>query len=545
MTSPTAPRTSSASSAQADADSHTPMTREERKVILASSFGALMEWYDFYVYAALAAVFSTLFFPSGNSSVAFLASLATFGAGFLVRPVGALLFGRLGDIIGRKYTFLVTILLMGISTVGVGLLPTFSHIGIAATISLVVLRLLQGLALGGEIGGALTYVAEHSPLKKRGLYTSTIQTTATMGLLLSLITVALVKYFVTDEQFIAWGWRVPFLVSLIMLMVSVYVRSKLHESPVFAEMKSRKLTSKAPIRDSFTQWKNLRYVLLLFVICAGLGAIFGTGHFFVMFFLNKTLHIPQQTVNWIMGGVLVCAVPFYLIFGWLSDRIGRKYIIVTACVLSALTTIPIFKGLTTYATPELQQFNQSTNVSIEASNCNFSLFTAPATPCDKTKGYLTDLGVSYDLVVKPGMEQPVIRIGDQQITGFDAPAIKQTLKARGWPETANPASMNTPMVFALVFLLVFYLTMVYGPMGAMMVELFPARIRYTSLSLPFNLGAGWVGGMLPFTVSAINVAQGNVYAGLWYPVVICAIAAVIGLLFLPETKNRRLDDIYE
>ncbi|AZY48971.1 MFS transporter [Bordetella avium] len=517
------------------------MTREERKVILASSFGALMEWYDFYIYAALAAVFGTLFFPSGNSTVAFLASLATFGAGFLIRPVGALLFGRLGDVIGRKYTFLVTILLMGISTVGVGLLPTFEHIGIAATVALVCLRLLQGLALGGEIGGALTYVAEHSPLRRRGLYTSSIQTTATLGLLLSLITVAVVKVFVTDEQFLSWGWRIPFIVSLLMLVVSVYIRSKLHESPVFLEMKSRKLISKSPIRDSFLKWDNLRYVLLLFVICAGLGAIFGTGHFYVMFFLNKTLHLPQSTVHWIMGAVLIVATPCYLLFGWLSDRIGRKYILVTACVLAALTIMPIFKALTHYATPELEKFNRSTTVSIRADDCHFSLFTAPVTACDKIKGYLTDLGVSYDLKLQPDAAVPIVRVGNEEVAGFDAAAIKKMLVAAGWPQRPDSNSMNLPAVMVLVFLLVFYLTMIYGPMGAMMVELFPARIRYTSLSLPFNLGAGWVGGMLPFTVSAINVAQGNVYAGLWYPVAICAVAAVIGFVFLPETKDRSLD----
>jgi len=516
------------------------MTAEEKKVILASSFGALMEWYDFYIYAALAVVFGTLFFPAGDSTVAFLASLATFGAGFLIRPVGALLFGRLGDVIGRKYTFLVTILLMGIATVGVGLLPTYAHIGITATIALVMLRLLQGLALGGEIGGALTYVAEHSPQYRRGLYTSSIQTTATLGLLLSLITVAAIKYFVTDEQFIAWGWRVPFILSLLMLVVSVYVRSKLHESPVFLAMKERKLVSKAPIRDSFMRWDNLRYVLLLFFICAGLGAIFGTGHFHVMFFLNKTLHLPQSTVHWIMGCVLVVATPCYLLFGWLSDRIGRKYIIVSACLLGALTIIPIFKALTAFATPELQAFNQSTTVTVTADNCSFSLFAKPSSPCDKTKGYLTDRGVDYELIVQPGMEQPQIQVGKTQVRGFDASAIRQTLKEAGWPETPTPGSMNLPVVMALVFLLVLYLSMVYGPMGAMMVELFPARIRYTSMSLPFNLGAGWVGGMLPFTVSAINVANGNQYAGLWYPVAVCAVAAVIAIFFLPETKDRDL-----
>ncbi|MGO4328508.1 MFS transporter [Cupriavidus sp. 2TAF22] len=517
------------------------MTREERKVILASSFGALMEWYDFYIYAALAVYFGALFFPPGNETAAFLASLATFGAGFLVRPVGALLFGRLGDLIGRKYTFLVTILLMGIATVGVGLLPTYGHIGITATILLVSLRLLQGLALGGEVGGAVTYVAEHSPMEKRGLYTSSLQTTATLGLLSSLLVVYLLKTFLSEAQFREWGWRLPFLVSFVMLVVSVYIRGKLHESPIFARMKAGNNTSKSPILDSFTNWANLKYVLLLFVVSAGLGAIFGTGHFYTMFFVNKTLHVPLELVHMLIGIALVVATPCYLFFGWLSDRIGRKHIMMAACLLAALGTQPIFKGLTHYANPALEQFQQRNAVQLRAGDCHFRLFAEPVSACDKVKGYLTDLGVGYEFTQDDARPAPELRVGGQVLQDFDRAAIKQALVAAGWPERADPAAINRPMLFLLLLIPILFLAMVYGPLAAFMVELFPARIRYTSLSLPFHLGAGWVGGMLSFVVTAMNVSSGNVYFGLWYPVSIAALAFVIGMLFVPETRGRDLD----
>ncbi|CAG2150461.1 MFS transporter [Cupriavidus numazuensis] len=515
------------------------MTAEERKVILASSFGALMEWYDFYIYAALAVYFGALFFPKGNETAAFLASLATFGAGFLIRPVGALLFGRLGDLIGRKYTFLVTILLMGIATVGVGVLPTYEQIGIAATVLLVLLRLLQGLALGGEVGGAVTYVAEHSPVSKRGLYTSSLQTTATLGLLSSLFVVYLLKTFLTEAEFRAWGWRIPFIVSLVMLVISVYIRGKLHESPVFARMKASNATSKAPIRESFTQWHNLKFVLLLFVVAAGLGAIFGTGHFYTMFFVNKTLHVPIETVHMLIAIALVVATPCYLFFGWLSDRIGRKYIMMVACLLAALTIQPIFKGLTHYANPALEHFQQQGAVQVTAGNCKPRLFGDPVSDCDKIRGYLTDLGVGYTFV--PASDaRAEIRVGTQTLQGFDRDAIKHALVAAGWPERADPARINMPMLFLLLLVPILFLAMVYGPMAAFMVELFPARVRYTSLSLPFHLGAGWVGGMLSFVVTAMNVSSGDVYYGLWYPVIIAGAAFVIGMLFVPETRGRDL-----
>ncbi|MES2106024.1 MAG: MFS transporter [Pseudomonadota bacterium] len=517
------------------------MTREERKVILASSFGALMEWYDFYIYAALAVYFGALFFPKGNETAAFLASLATFGAGFLIRPVGALVFGRLGDIVGRKYTFLITIVLMGVATVGVGLLPTYSQIGIAATILLVGLRLLQGFALGGEVGGAVTYVAEHSPIHKRGLYTSSLQTTATLGLLLSLLVVYILKSNISEADFRSWGWRIPFVVSLVMLVISVYIRTKLHESPTFLRMKAQGGTSKAPISESFLKWDNLKYVLLLFCISSGLGAIFGTGHFYSMFFLNKTLKMPLEQVHFLIGMALITVAPLYLFFGWLSDRIGRKWIMLSACLLTALTVQPIFKALTHYANPALEQFLEYKAVDVFADDCHFNLFSKPETSCDQVRAFLTESGVSYQQFPAKVSGEVLLTVGGQEIQGTAPEKIKAALKGAGWPESIDQTQINKPMIFILLLILVLYLAMVYGPMAAFMVELFPMRVRYTSLSLPFHLGAGWIGGMLSFVVSAMNVAHGDIYYGLWYPVWVAGGALLVGLLFMPETKGRSLD----
>jgi MFS family permease len=517
------------------------MTAEETKVIFASSFGALLEWYDFYIYAALAVYFSALFFPPGNESAAFLASLATFGAGFLVRPIGALLFGRLGDTIGRKHTFLMTILLMGIATIGIGLLPTYAHIGIAAPILLVLLRLLQGLALGGEVGGAVTYVAEQSPVHRRGLYTSTLQTTATIGLLTSLLVVYVLKTAMSEADFKAWGWRIPFVVSLVMLVVSVYIRTTLHESPTFQRMKASGATSASPIRESFTRWDNLKYVLLLFFIAAGLGAIFGSGHFYSMFFMAQTLKVPQEQVHQMIAIALIAVTPCYLFFGWLSDRIGRKWIMLSACLLAALTIQPIFRALTHYANPALEAFQGSKHIEIHANNCHFSLFSTPDTACDKARAFLNSAGVSYTLIRSTLDGEMTIDIGGKRFVQASPAILKAALKDAGWPDTANVAQMNKPALVGLLFILLLYLAMIYGPMAAFMVELFPARIRYTSLSLPFHLGAGWVGGMLSFVVSAMNVSAGDIYFGLWYPVIVSLIALVVGLLFMPETRGRSMD----
>jgi MFS family permease len=517
------------------------ITAEEKKIIIASSFGAFLEWYDFYIYAALAVYFSGLFFPPGNESAAFLGSLATFGAGFLVRPIGALFFGRLGDIIGRKHTFLMTIVLMGLSTIGIGLLPTYESIGIAAPTLLVALRLLQGLALGGEVGGAVTYVAEQSPTHRRGLYTSSLQTTATFGLLISLLVVYVLKALVTEAEFRAWGWRIPFIVSFVMLVISVYIRTKLHESPTFQRMKAQGATSKSPILESFTRWNNLKFVLLLFFIASGLGGIFGTGHFYSMFFLTQTLKLPQTQVHLMMGIALVALVPFYLFFGWLSDKIGRKWIMLTACLLAAITIQPIFKALTHYANPALESFQENNHIDITANDCRFNLFSKPDTACDKVRSFLNASGVSYSLNPSSVAGEVKIHIGRQELEGFNPEQLKTALKMAGWPETADVTRINRPIVTGLLFILVVYLAMIYGPLAAFMVELFPARIRYTSLSLPFHLGSGWVGGMLPFVVSAMNVSAGDIYYGLWYPVIVSGVALLVGLFFMPETRGRAID----
>jgi len=515
------------------------VTRREFTLIIASSFGALLEWYDFYIYAALAGTFSTLFFPSGNETTAFLASLATFGAGFLVRPLGALFFGRLGDRIGRKYTFMATIVLMGIATVGVGLLPSFEKIGLLAPALLVCLRLLQGFALGGETGGAATYLAEHSPPGRRGFYTSSLQTTATLGLLASIGVVSACRAVMDNASFQEWGWRVPFLVSLALLVISVYLRTKLSESPTFQGMKHAGKLSRSPIADSFGKWENLKYVLImLFSTASGVGVIFGTGHFYSMYFLQNTLKVAPNTVNLFLAIALICVFPFYLLFGWLSDRIGRKWIMMTACLLLAATTQPIFQALTHYANPKLEVFQKQYPVTVHADDCHFSLFASPKTDCDHIRSFLSSAGVSYQRVPLEAGQSTATTIGKVTVPGSKRQDLEKALLVAGWVQHADPSQINAPVVILLMWLLIVYLAMVYGPMAAFMVELFPARIRYTSLSLPFHLGSGWFGGMLPFVVSAMAVANGNVYFGLWYPIAIAVVSLIVGVLFVPETFRR-------
>jgi len=515
------------------------VTRREFTLIIASSFGALLEWYDFYIYAALAGTFGTLFFPSGNDTTAFLASLATFGAGFLVRPLGALFFGRLGDRIGRKYTFMATIILMGVATVGVGLLPSFAKIGTLAPVLLVCLRLLQGFALGGETGGAATYLAEHSPAGRRGFYTSSLQITATLGLLSSIAVVSASRSAMDNASFQDWGWRVPFLVSLVLLVVSVYLRTKLAESPTFQTMKEAGKLSKSPISESFGKWENLKYVLImLFSTASGVGVVFGTGHFYSMYFLQNTLKVAPDTVSLYLAIALVCVFPFYLVFGWLSDRIGRKWIMMTACLLLALTTQPIFHALTHYANPKLELFQKTSPVTVHANDCHFSLFAAPMSECDSIRSFLSASGVSYSQVPLEAGQATATAIGDVTVQGSGRADLEKALLAAGWVRHADTSQINAPAVIFLMWLLIVYLAMVYGPMAAFMVELFPARIRYTSLSLPFHLGSGWFGGMLPFVVSAMAVENGNVYFGLWYPIVIAGVSLIVGVLFVPETFRR-------
>jgi MFS family permease len=539
-----------------------PMTTGEKKVIFASSLGTVFEWYDFYLYGSLAAIIAKQFFAGLDAGSAFIFALLAFAAGFIVRPFGALLFGRLGDMIGRKYTFLVTILIMGLSTFIVGVLPNYAAIGAAAPVILIVLRLLQGLALGGEYGGAATYVAEHAPQGKRGAYTSWIQTTATLGLFLSLLVILGTRTLLGEDTFNAWGWRVPFLVSIFLLGISVWIRLKLNESPAFIKMKADGKASKAPLTEAFARWGNLKYVILaLLGLVAGQAVVWYTGQFYALFFLTQTLKVDAVTANLLIAAALLIGTPFFIVFGSLSDKIGRKPIILAGCAIAALTYFPLFQALTHYANPALYKAVQNSPVTltVDQSQCTFQFNptgTAKFTSsCDIAKQMLAANSANYNTV--SGSGPAVIQIGDKSITvvgAKDLPpdefkakeaALKKeigaALKAAGYPTKADPAQMNTPVVIAILTLLVIFVTMVYGPIAAALVELFPTRIRYTSMSLPYHIGNGWFGGLLP-TISFALVAQnGNIYYGLWYPVIIAAGTFVIGLFFLPETKDR---DIY-
>ncbi|MBI1625664.1 MFS transporter [Comamonas suwonensis] len=541
-----------------------PMTPEERKVIFASSLGTVFEWYDFYLYGSLAAIIAKQFFSGLDSGSAFIFALLAFAAGFIVRPFGALVFGRLGDMIGRKYTFLVTILLMGLSTFIVGILPTYASIGVAAPIILIVLRMLQGLALGGEYGGAATYVAEHAPDGKRGAYTSWIQTTATLGLFLSLLVILGVRTSLGEEAFADWGWRIPFLVSILLLAVSVWIRMTLSESPAFQKMKAEGKVSKAPLTESFGQWKNLKIVILALVgLTAGQAVVWYTGQFYALFFLTQQLKVDAVTANLLIAAALLLGTPFFVIFGTLSDKIGRKPIIMLGCILAVLTYFPAFKALTEAANPDLAAAQARNKVVIVAdpAECSFqfnptgtSKFTSS---CDVAKQALANRSVSYESEDAPAGTPAVIKIGSDTIAGYSLvglsgdelkakgaafnKAVTETLKKDGYPDKADPSKMNKPVMIAILFYLVLLVTMVYGPIAAMLVELFPTRIRYTSMSLPYHIGNGWFGGLLPTMSFAIVAQTGNMYNGLWYPIIIAGVTAVIGTLFVPETKDR---DIY-
>jgi hypothetical protein len=517
---------------------------EEKRVIFASSLGTVFEWYDFYLYATLAPFFAALFFPKGNETAALLSSFATYAAGFLVRPFGALVFGRIGDIVGRKYTFLITIICMGASTFAVGLLPTFESIGWAAPVILVSLRLLQGLALGGEYGGAATYVAEHAAENRRGYDTSWIQTTATLGFFLSLAVILICRSSITPAEFSQWGWRIPFLVSVILLIFSVYIRLKLEESPVFRKIKAEGKTSKAPLTESFGRWSNAKIVLLaLLGATAGQGVVWYTGQFYALFFLIITLKLDYQAAYILIAISLIIGTPLFIFFGWLSDRIGRKGIIMAGCLLAALTYFPLFKGLTHYVNPALEAASAKTAISVAAKDCNFHLFVGPwskFSDCDKAKDFLTKQGISFtSTALRAGASETIVtKIGDTELRGWDESKYKDALKTAGFPAKADPAQVNWVMTEIILVIMVIYVTMVYGPIAAFLVELFPARIRYTSMSLPYHIGNGWFGGMLPLTATAMVAATGNIYYGLWYPVLVALMSLVIGTLFLRETKDR-------
>jgi hypothetical protein len=543
------------------------ITPEERKVIFASSLGTVFEWYDFYLYGSLAAIIAKQFFI-GDPTTTFIFALMAFAAGFIVRPFGALVFGRLGDMIGRKYTFLITILIMGGSTFIVGLLPGYAAIGIAAPIILVTLRILQGLALGGEYGGAATYVAEHAPHGKRGAFTSWIQTTATLGLFLSLLVILGTRTAIGEDAFNAWGWRVPFLVSVLLLGISVWIRLSMNESPAFAKMKAEGKTSKAPLSEAFGQWKNMKVVILALIgLTMGQAVVWYTGQFYALFFMTQVLKIDGPNANIMTAISLALATPFFIFFGTLSDKIGRKWIILGGCVLAAATYFPLFGALTHYGNPALETALKNSPVVVIAdpASCNFQ-FNPTGTKkfpssCDIATGILSNASVAYTKQDAPAGSLAKVKVGDKEITSFNATmtpdglnfdadskkaeaALKKevggTIKAAGYPAKAEEAQMNKPMMVLILFILVLYVTMVYGPVAAMLVEMFPTRIRYTSMSLPYHIGNGWFGGLLPTISFALVAFKGDIYYGLWYPIIIALITAVIGALFVGETKDNNI-----
>ena len=583
----------------ATTEANRPMTAEEKKVIFASSLGTVFEWYDFYLYGSLAAIIAKQFFSGLDEGSAFIFALLAFAAGFIVRPFGAIFFGRLGDMIGRKYTFLVTILIMGVSTFIVGILPNYASIGVAAPVILICLRLLQGLALGGEYGGAATYVAEHAPAGQRGAYTAWIQTTATLGLFLSLMVILGTRTIIGEEAFADWGWRVPFLVSVIMLIISVYIRLSMNESPAFVKMKAEGKTSKAPLSESFGQWKNLKIVILaLFGLVMGQAVVWYSGQFYALFFLTQALKVDGATANIMVAISLIIGTPFFVIFGTLSDKIGRKPLILAGCLLAVVTYFPVFKALTKAANPDLYAAQQSAKVTVTAdpAECSFQFnptgtkkFTSS---CDIAKQRLAGASVSYENIAAPAGTPAVIKVGETVVNvkysaediaaakakaeeklaalnaaePKDAKAIEAAtksvkdlsnektagatllstnlgaaLKAANYPAKADMAKFDKVTVIIILTYLVLLVTMVYGPIAAMLVEMFPTRIRYTSMSLPYHIGNGWFGGLMPTTAFAIVAQTGNMYNGLWYPIIIAGATVVIGGLFVKETKD---NDIY-
>lgn len=535
-----------------------PMGGGEKKVIFASSLGTVFEWYDFYLYGALTKIISKQFFSPLDEGSAFIFTLLAFSAGFIVRPFGAVVFGRLGDMIGRKYTFLMTIIIMGLSTFLISVLPAYDKIGVAAPVLLIALRLLQGLALGGEYGGAATYVAEHAPHGRRGAYTAWIQTTATLGLFLSLVVILGTRTWIGEEIFTDWGWRIPFAVSLVLLGFSVWIRLAMNESPAFLKMKAEGKTSKAPLSESFGQWRNLRVVILSLVgLVAGQAVVWYAGQFYALLFLTQSLNVDEPTANIMVAIALLIATPFFVVFGTLSDRIGRKPVILAGCLLAACTYFPLFKALTHAANPDLAKAQATAQVRLTADPAECSIQFNPTntkkftSTCDIAKQVLAGNSVSYESVAGSGPAR--IAIGEVVIESHSAAGlpkaeadarlaafkkqVRAALNAAGYPAKADPAKVNQPVVVAILTVLVLYVTMVYGPVAAALVELFPTRIRYTSMSLPYHIGNGWFGGLLPPTVFAIVAQRGNMYDGLWYPVVVAAITFVVGLFLVPETKD--------
>jgi MFS family permease len=527
--------------ATASPDAHDVTPAEARRAVFASSVGTVFEWYDFYLYAILAPFFAGLFFPKGNETAALLSAFATYAAGFVVRPFGAIVFGRIGDLVGRKYTFLVTISVMGASTFLLGLMPSYETVGVAAPIAMVALRLIQGLALGGEYGGAATYVAEHAANDRRGYATSWIQTTATLGFFLALTVIGVARWQLSPAAFASWGWRIPFWLSLVLLGFSLYIRLRLQESPSFRKMKAEGRGSKNPLTESFLRYPNNKYVALaIFGVTAGQGVIWYTGQFYALFFLTITLKVEPLLAYVLLGAALLLGTPFFVVFGRLSDRIGRLKIILAGCLLAAVSYIPLFQALTHYVNPSLEDFQRRTPISVAASDCGFHVFVLPTTrftECDKVKDFLTKAGLSFRSAPAVAGHAVVTRLGDAEVIGWDEGQLKAALQARGYRASAPRQDMNLPMTLAILVLMVLYVTMVYGPIAAYLVEMFPTRIRYTSMSLPYHIGNGWFGGMLPLLATAMVAASGDIYYGLWYPIGVAVVTLVVGALFLRETPK--------
>ena len=547
-------------------DAARPMTAADKRVIFASSLGTVFEWYDFYLYGALATIIGAQFFSAYPPATRDIFALLAFAAGFIVRPFGALVFGRVGDLVGLKYTFLVTILIMGLSTFVVGILPNAETIGITAPIILIVLRLAQGLALGGEYGGAATYVAEHAPNGRRGFYTSWIQTTATLGLFLSLLVILATRSFTGEDAFKVWGWRIPFLVSVLLLGISVWIRLQLAESPAFQKMKADGTTSKAPLTEAFGRWKNAKIALIaLFGLVAGQGVVWYTGQFYALFFLQSILKVDGYTANLLIAWSLLLGTGFFVFFGGLSDRIGRKPIILAGCAIAAASFFPLFHGLTAVANPALERAIDQVKVTVVADPKACGTLFNPvgtrtfSTPCDLARDFLAKSSVKYATEAGPAGKPTVVKIDDTAVP-FPAgrppadfnKATTAALQAAGYPKAddAGIVKMKSPFdvfrpqvasVIGLLFVLVLFVTMVYGPIAAMLVELFPTRIRYTSMSLPYHIGNGWFGGLLPATAFAMVAQTGDIYYGLWYPIVIAVATVIVGVFLVPETKDR---DIY-
>jgi MFS family permease len=529
------------------------MTGEQRLVIFASSLGTVFEWYDFYIYGTLGVILASKFFSGVAPTAAFIFTLLAFAAGFAVRPFGALIFGRLGDLVGRKYTFLVTMTLMGFGTFLIGVLPTYASWGIVAPVLLILLRLVQGLALGGEYGGAATYVAEHAPHGKRGLYTSWIQTTATLGLFMALLVILGIRTAMGEEAFNAWGWRIPFLLSAILLVVSIWIRLQLAESPLFQKMKDEGTQSKAPLKEAFGTWSNAKIAILaLLGATAGEAVVWYGGQFYALFFLTQTIKVNPVTAQIMIAIALAIATPGFIFFGWLSDKIGRKPIMMAGFLLAVVTYFPLFQGITHFANPALERALAASPVTVAAdpATCSFQLkltgTESYTTPCDVAKSALVARSVNYaNETAAPGAPV-VVKVGDQSLTAGTPTFVKElndAITKHGYPASANPAEINHVMTVVLLTILVIYVTMVYGPIAAWLVELFPTRIRYTGMSLPYHIGNGWFGGFLPATVFAIVAATGNIYSGLWYPIIVAAGSFVIALIFLPETKDRDINRI--